>query len=81
MWRITSAIAGWQMNMTREKSSSEGCQNMKSSDIRQTFLDFYVYRNHVMLPGSSLVPANDPTLLFTNAGKKKCCDKTKNAFK
>jgi alanyl-tRNA synthetase len=41
---------------------------MKSSDIRQTFLDFYAHRNHVMLPGSSLVPANDPTLLFTNAG-------------
>src|SRR6266852_7428062 len=41
---------------------------MKSSDIRQKFLDFFVQRGHVMVPGSSLVPANDPTLLFTNAG-------------
>ncbi len=41
---------------------------MKSSDIRQTFLDFFVHRSHVLLPGSSLVPANDATLLFTNAG-------------
>ncbi len=41
---------------------------MKSSEIRQKFLDFFVQRGHVMVPGSSLVPANDPTLLFTNAG-------------
>jgi alanyl-tRNA synthetase len=41
---------------------------MKSSDIRQRFLDFFVRRNHVMLPGSSLVPARDATLLLTNAG-------------
>ncbi len=41
---------------------------MKSSDIRQQFLDFFVRRNHVMLPGSSLVPARDATLLLTNAG-------------
>src|SRR5437762_13655682 len=41
---------------------------MKSRDIRQTFLDFFDRRGHITLPGSSLVPANDPTLLFTNAG-------------
>src|SRR5436190_15770910 len=41
---------------------------MKSSDIRQTFLDFFEGRGHVKLASSSLVPTNDPTLLFTNAG-------------
>jgi alanyl-tRNA synthetase len=41
---------------------------MQSSDIRQRFLDFFVRRNHVLLPGSSLVPARDATLLLTNAG-------------
>src|SRR5258708_26953711 len=41
---------------------------MKSSEIRQKFSDFFVQRGHVMVPGSSLVPANHPTLLFTNAG-------------
>ncbi len=41
---------------------------MKSSDIRQTFLDYFVRRGHTLVPSSSLVPVNDPTLLFTNAG-------------
>jgi alanyl-tRNA synthetase len=38
------------------------------NDIRQRFLDFFSARGHRVLPSSSLVPANDPTLLFTNAG-------------
>jgi alanyl-tRNA synthetase len=36
--------------------------------IRQTFLDFFASRGHRIVRSSSLVPANDPTLLFTNAG-------------
>ena len=42
---------------------------MKSSaEIRSTFLEFFRQRGHEVVPSSSLVPANDPTLLFTNAG-------------
>ncbi len=41
---------------------------MNSADIRQTFLNFFAARGHEIVPSSSLVPANDPTLLFTNAG-------------
>ncbi|MFT7293681.1 MAG: alanyl-tRNA synthetase, partial [Pseudohongiellaceae bacterium] len=41
---------------------------MKSSDIRKTFLNFFAQRGHEIVPSSSLVPGNDPTLLFTNAG-------------
>ncbi len=39
-----------------------------SSELRQAFLDFFRERGHEVVPGSSLVPTNDPTLLFTNAG-------------
>ncbi len=38
------------------------------SEIRRTFLDFFVQKGHKEVHSSSLVPANDPTLLFTNAG-------------
>src|SRR6267143_315194 len=41
---------------------------MKSADIRRKFLDFFRPRFHQEVPSSSLVPADDPTLLFTNAG-------------
>jgi alanyl-tRNA synthetase len=39
-----------------------------TADIRQAFLDFFAERDHRIVPSSSLVPASDPTLLFTNAG-------------
>ena len=41
---------------------------MKSSEIRECFLKFFEKHNHEIVKSSSLVPANDPTLLFTNAG-------------
>ena len=42
---------------------------MKSSaDIRKLFLDFFQQKGHQIVASSPLVPANDPTLLFTNAG-------------
>ena len=41
---------------------------MTGSQIRQTFLDYFAERGHRVVRSSSLVPANDPTLLFTNAG-------------
>jgi alanyl-tRNA synthetase len=41
---------------------------MKSAQIRQSFLDFFASKGHQVVASSSLVPHDDPTLLFTNAG-------------
>ena len=41
---------------------------MKSKDIRRMWLDFFESKGHHVEPGSSLIPKNDPTLLWINAG-------------
>jgi len=41
---------------------------MKTSEIRQQFIDYFVAHGHTEVPSSPLIPGNDPTLLFTNAG-------------
>ena len=41
---------------------------LTSREIRQSFIDYFGARGHAVVASSSLVPNNDPTLLFTNAG-------------
>ena len=41
---------------------------MRTADIRTAYLEFFQARGHKLVPSSSLVPGNDPTLLFTNSG-------------
>ena len=43
-------------------------EQMKSSEIRQRFLDFFLERDHRLYKSSSLIPHNDPTVLLTTAG-------------
>jgi alanyl-tRNA synthetase len=41
---------------------------MNSKEMRQKFLDFYKSKNHIITPSASLIPKEDPTLLFVNSG-------------
>ena len=41
---------------------------MKTTEIRKRFVDYFAARGHEVVPSGSLVPGNDPTLLFTNSG-------------
>ena len=41
---------------------------MDSNQIRQAYLDYFASQGHTVVESSSLVPDNDPTLLFTNSG-------------
>src|SRR6202161_1335680 len=47
---------------------SEKPKYMSASDVRRAFLDYFRQHGHTVVPSSSLVPGNEPTLLFTNAG-------------
>ncbi|MDE0505037.1 MAG: alanine--tRNA ligase-related protein, partial [Candidatus Poribacteria bacterium] len=41
---------------------------MTSDEIRSSFIDYFRDRGHTVVPSAPLIPADDPTLLFTNAG-------------
>jgi alanyl-tRNA synthetase len=47
---------------------TDPAEYMKASEIRRRFLDYFQLRGHELVPSGPLVPADDPTLLFTNAG-------------
>jgi len=41
---------------------------MRAQEIRESFLDFFAKKNHKIVKSSSLLPKDDPSILFTNAG-------------
>ncbi|MBN1266861.1 MAG: alanine--tRNA ligase [Anaerolineales bacterium] len=54
--------------MVSEKNTTPGKKIKTSAEIRQSFLDYFAERGHTIVPSASLVPGDDPSLLFTNAG-------------
>ena len=54
------------LDLTRTTTRAD--RAMKSAEIREKFLRFFESKNHSIVASSPLVPANDPTLLFTNSG-------------
>ena len=59
--RSASAIA-------RSLKKGAAINKMNSNEIRRQFLEFFAERGHTIVKSSSLIPAEDPTLLFVNAG-------------
>jgi len=53
---------------TTHSSKTMQAKTMQSNEVRQAFIDFFISKQHAHVPSSSLIPHNDPTLLFTNAG-------------
>ena len=43
-------------------------RNLSSRELRQLYLDFFRSKGHTVIPSASLIPENDPTVLFTTAG-------------
>jgi len=56
------------MSTKREQDKNTGARFWGADDVRQQFLDYFAERGHTVVPSSSLIPRDDPTLLFTNAG-------------
>ncbi len=54
--------------MTTQQNKSSSIPFLSSSQIRQRFIDYFKKQNHAAESSSSLIPENDPTLLFANAG-------------
>ncbi len=54
--------------MNAKQAPDMSVPKMSAAEVRRAFLEFFRERGHTIVPSSSLVPGNDPTLLFTNAG-------------
>src|SRR5213078_4187681 len=53
---------------TWRRASVSTTMKLTSTEIRERFLDFFASKGHLIVPSSSLIPRNDPTVLLTTAG-------------
>src|SRR5690606_10884543 len=60
--------APWRPPAPDRQPSMPTPKTPTTADIRRDFLNFFAARGHAIVPSASLVPGNDPTLLFTNSG-------------
>lgn len=58
----------YKINEYTEESRNETMKQLSSSQVRQMYLDFFKSKGHSVEPSASLVPVNDPTLLWINSG-------------
>ncbi len=54
--------------MNSKKGDDDRTNMMTANEIRKSFLDFFKHKNHHIVPSAPVIPMDDPTLLFTNAG-------------
>ena len=53
---------------TEDREENEIMKLLKSYELRKLYLDFFREKGHAIIPSASLIPENDPTVLFTTAG-------------
>src|SRR5579884_3957967 len=66
--RLAETVDRYAATPVRPRGGIVYIPGMLASEIRSRFLNYFARNGHVIRPSSSLVPADDPTLLFTNAG-------------
>src|SRR5699024_11163645 len=59
---------GFSCRSGNKRTEDETMKHLKSEQVRQLFLDFFKEKGHRVEPSASLVPQNDPTLLWINSG-------------
>ncbi len=68
-WRADGAASWTGAGGAAKSSDNLGYLRMSGvNEIRSSFLDYFARNGHEIVPSSPLVPRNDPTLMFTNAG-------------